>query len=48
MFHRHKWTKWSLYTQDMLRVTRFGEHPYVREFQQRECTTCGKIKQREL
>lgn len=48
MFHRHKWTQWEFYTQDMLHVSKYGTHKYIREYQQRKCTTCGLTRVKEM
>lgn len=48
MFHIHKWSKWVLYTQPMKQTYRGQVLNGIREFQQRQCTVCGLLKEREL
>ena len=50
-FHSHRWGRWENRRKNMQRTNiSTGKilHTFVQYYQQRKCTTCGELQQRDM
>lgn len=50
MFHLHKWSKWKTYTMRYIVLDKRtgAEHNTYERHQERTCSRCGEIRDREV